>query len=209
MASIGNVLEFVTVGRMTGFTQELLNVWHYRVSDVTGGTTLDGDAQAIANDYAAEWLSTISPGLSTAFSFIGIRMTNLSDPDEFAEATFTTPVVGATGGDYLPPFYTWGIELKRASRSTRNGRKALSGVAESNVSSGAPTSAAVTFFNSVAINAATPLLLDFGSPLKTLDLVPIIVRRGAGFSVLATNEISNGVFKGLTTQNSRKTGRGS
>lgn len=131
-----------------------------------------------------------------------------------ADNNFFTGAVaidGVVAGESLPGFNAFSISLSRSTKETRDGRKRLAGVAESQQSSGTLDGATITLLGIVKDRFTESLTVDGGS------IAPVIVRKTFVDppTVPPTlnppedwiyNPINGGVASTkVTTQNSRKT----
>lgn len=209
MVSSGDILEFRLRSHWETTGDEFLNVIHYLIS-VTGGTpTLDLSGQNIIDDWAGEFTSFLQDITSTEITFDGIDITNLSEPTEIFVGDFTSPFSGGVTGDVLPPFASWAFIKRRATATTRNGQLRLPGVPESLQVNGLATAPAVEDLEAFAdifqlgFSAAATLPQPF-----TATFVLRIVRKDATGALVLSNSISGVEYTRISTQNTRKFGRG-
>lgn len=133
---------------------------------------------------------------------------NLMNPDDYNTLTVATP--GTESGEFLPIFTTWAFEYVRTTRAIQNGRKAIGILSEAAVVSGNAGSGELPGLATLAADLL--LQLVGGTPASTF--APQLWRRPGTYHagvVLAPGQFSdvgNVVYKGVSTQNTRKIGRG-
>jgi hypothetical protein len=182
---------------------DVQNVFVY---EQTAGT---GNAHTLADAFISDVLAGIVNIISSATVFTQIDVVNLEDPADF----WTEPITeaGALGGDFMPPFVAAAFEYVRATRSVSNGRKSFGWIPEDQVNSGFPISGYLTALNLVA----TTLGNNVDDVTTSSSWEPVIWRRpGTYVSGVVTDPglfypISAVVFKRISSQNTRKIGRGS
>jgi len=209
MASDNDILEF----RLRSFWEttgdQFLNVFHYLVTVDTGTMTLAGSGQNIIDDWAGDYTSYLQDIISSEITFSGIDITNLSDPDEIFVGDFTAPFSGGVTGDVLPPFAAWAFIKRRATAVTRNGQMRLAGVPESLQVNGVATAPAVEDLDAfagifqVGFSAAATLPEAFNA-----QFFPRIVRKTPTGGLDVVNGITGVEYTRISTQNTRKFGRG-
>lgn len=206
----GNILEWQLKSTFAAGTEQFLNIFHYEWGSNEPAPGLPTIGQEIIDAYAVDFVAAIQNLISVQVAFYGVKIINLSNPDEFFESDFTTPVAGAVSGDCLPPFASWGFQLNRATRTTRNGYKRFPGVAESSQVNGVATSGAISTANAIAALLGVQQDFVVASP-GTLEfsLSPKIVRKDEAGELVLVNDVISASFKGIGSQNTRKFGRGS
>lgn len=214
-----DLFEVTLVGDYLG--QQVRNVFHYRY---IGDALLDFvGAEEIANSFVSTFFGASGSALrSGVFSdqifYRSLRVKNLFDVGEFTESLFPTPFSGVTTSEGAPPFISVGYRTPWLGGEVRRGMKRFSGVAEAAYDSGVLNSFATAGLNSLRSALGSSLVVDAG------QAVPVIVGRikyttsdGKEAYRLpenlaqATRVGSGTVWEYLprvTTQNSRKVGRG-
>lgn len=183
-----DIYEVVHKGSVQG--QEVLNIYHYR--ELAAGT----NAEDLANAFWVQMHLSIIDILSQQWDGVTITATNISGADDQYIRSIANDSGGQLG-EMLPVWNTASFELVTPSTLMRNGRKAYGPLAEAQSLGGVPSSSAVTAFNTLAQTLSTPIQL---SSTDAWQLV--LYREGAFGNVIA--DVSNVVFKRLSTQNSRK-----
>lgn len=206
MPVVNDLLQFITTTRISGIADVSMNVFYYDLIVLDGPTSLLDAGQAIADNWIAELAAEWSNVIHVAGSITDITINNLSNPLEFFQGTFTTPVGGSVAGEILPIFMAWGFKYNRASKLTRNGAKRISPLSESQLTSSAPDAGTVTALNAFATVLGNTLVVANGVG-DNLTLEPVIVRRAPPLPPIR-NPINGVSFQRVTTQNTRKPGRG-
>lgn len=209
MVADNNILEFRLKSHWETTGDRFLNVFHYLI-DVSGGTpTLAGSGQNIIDDWADDYTSYLQDIISAEITFDGIDITNLTNPEEIFVGDFTSPFSGGVTGDVLPPYAAWAFIKRRATASTRNGQLRLPGVPESLQVNGLATSPALEDLEAfadifqVGFSAAATLPEPF-----TAQFFLRIVRKDETGALDVVNTITGVEYRSLSTQNTRKFGRG-
>lgn len=203
--AIGDIYELIDIQILAG--QQVLNVYHYKqLADPTIGTPI----AALEGAFYTFIQSLAMPAQSTSLAHLGYRVTNLDNPDEFDVLVSTE--TGQVAGDCLPPFCAWAFRLNRATRSVRNGQKRVGGVPEAFQVNGVETAAAEALL--VPLGIAMGAIIT--EPVSGGSFQPRILHKateaGPGGVPPATPRadyaISSGQYTRLSTQNTRKFGRG-
>jgi len=111
-------------------------------------------------------------------------------------------------GEFLPPYVGVGVRLTVSTRTTRPGQKRFWGVLEGDNSDGELESALAALVDTLAAKFSS--MVTLGSPVATGTLDPEIVHlAGVPAAVTAHQDVAGYIINNnLTTQNSRKFGRG-
>lgn len=195
----GDVIQIVD--RQLLQAQRMLNVYFYSVGAVVGDPSL----QAVSDQFVTDVVTPVKALQHSSLTHDGIQIDNLSSAVEFG--LFPITEVGGLAGNVMPVFTAIAVKLLRTTKITRNGSKRFAGINEESIIGGllsisAPTEAALEAAMSIIL-----LVVDGGS---TVDLTPVIVGRDplGGLDLLKLNVIADGDVQGVSTQNSRKLGRG-
>lgn len=178
--------------------QDVLNTYYF---DLING---EGKAQELAEAFTAVWIPQIVTPQNVALTHTEVEVVNLDDPTDFYILTHSSPIPGADSGDVMPPFVAWGFKKARGSVLQRNGSMRLAGVTESLVSDGVATAGALAELNALATVFSGGLSDGSGNTWEQGYLID-------------TDNPQGGTFVGgtlwsytrVTSQNSRKFGRGS
>lgn len=173
---------------------QINNVFHYRQTfGFTGGDIL-------AQEFINEVYPDILPILSNYVTMDEVEWLNYNDDSDFGINNSIANDTGGQAGEVLPTFNAWGFQYNRETRSTRNGAKRFSPIAEADQNFGIPTAAAIARLDTCA--ASLGQFVNLGG---TEIWQPVIARLSAdGSTVLLTNDVKNVTFKRLSSQTSRK-----
>lgn len=193
--AVGDVYRLIDDQTLLG--QDVKNVYYYR-SQIGDGT---------AGLLAAAWLANVLPAVRAIQSvFVShdlIQTENLNDLSDFSLFALTSNNDGVVTGEVLPAFNSWGFKLNRATRETRNGAKRIAGVAEVNNSNGEAQTAFLATLNDAAIAMGDPIVDALSNQYE-----PVIVRLDAEGLPAVVNVVVSAEYVRMTTQNTRKPGRG-
>jgi len=200
-AAAGDLIRITD--KQTYLGQQVLNVYFYRVSDTT---PLIGDyLQTFSDSFQDVVLADVVPLQLAALEHTSLYIENISNGVDILEDTTGFPISGdVETGSGMPPYVSYGFQLVRESRVTRNGYKRFAGVPETFTSNG------VYDGNPTLIAALEDALgSDFQAGIATYA-APVIPKRPIAVPVGTYEyaDISSGLFKGIGTQNTRKFGRG-
>lgn len=211
MAITADKLKIIVRGLI--YNQQWENVQWYRP---TGSAFLTADAGAVAeaywNDVKTLWRNIVPSSAGMTFESVFV-----SEPgDSGAYGEFSVPIgekdgtrSAGVGGQGLQPYAAVGMRLTVANRSTRPGQKRFIGLTEGdNVNGilGADMIAAVE-----ALSVKFDGTITLGSPVATGVLDPIVCRVNRETGEITASQLVTGhvINSNITTQNSRKYGRGS
>lgn len=204
--AVGDVIQIIDV--QTYLLQTVQNVYEFFVYELTGTVTLE--------EIALEWVDTVlTPVRNIQADDINhdyLAVKNLSNGVDIWDETTNLPgVVVSTNPS--PSFVAVGIQLLRSTAITRHGGKRISGISDDNITGNSLVGVALT--NMPALLTALSAELNVVGADGTASLYPVIVGRypqgspNAGEMDLSKlNPIQGAQFKRVTTQNTRKAGRG-
>jgi len=183
----------------TIFDQPFVNVWNYVVYEGEGG---EADALGVAFKIAI--LANLVAIQSVAVEYQYMQVNGERDSTDVATID-CSDYAGLVAGDCLPPYAAWSFMISRSSNQMRHGFKRFPGVAESwqtngEVAAGAPDEAMETLAEQLKVDLELEggLIAPLVVPKRQWHNAPVIP---AEFWVPA-----DVVFKGISTQNSRKFG---
>jgi len=197
--AVGDIFK-VTLGGT--FQQQLcLNVFHY-VRDGVGSVP---DLADFAAAFKSDVVEIVAGMVSNQFVWnrLDIQDVNISGPEYHELGSFQNG--GLTSTDDLPSFCAWSFLMQRTQRVTFHGHKRFAGVPESLQDDGVPNSTAETLAG--IAGAALKGVLTVG----TVDYLPCIystILNGVPRSTPLVNLVKDAVFMGISSQNTRKHGRG-
>lgn len=198
--AINNILQLMW--NQQWFSQVCRNVFHYRVSTLTGVV----EYEEVASRFRAAVTSTYIPLAATNHKTTGQRIDNLTNGLDMFVTEYTE--LGTAAGEAAPPFTAWSAKLIRQTKLTRDGYKRLAGIVESSMQDGVLTSAAVTAYTTWLGNVS-PLNVTGAAGTAVLTL-GILGRNDDGTFDLGRFQIPSSIIvvPRITSQVSRKIGRG-
>lgn len=188
-----------------------LNVFQYEVS----GSIPVGGAVAIAegwwNHVKTTTRALVVAGYGNVFRSVKIRELN-NPTGDFAEFDIPTGEQAGTRSnptqlEAVPPMMAAGARLTVGTRLTRSGQKRFGYLTENDSNGSALQSSYITLF-AAWLNVITANM-TLGAPAALTILDPIVCKKDALGNVVAHQEVVGYVINPyVTTQNSRKIGRG-
>jgi len=173
-----------------------VNVFGYRSNLYYAGDETDGLSQAFRAQLVPELVKVHSSQMSSA----RCEVYNVTNGVGYNDFVYTTPAVGARGGDPLPNFNAWGFQFNRVNTGERNGFKRLGAIAESDTAGDVASTAMLAILNTLATELFDPLqvgVIDTWFP-------EILERKPTGVYPWTSHAIGSVSYKRITTQNSRK-----
>lgn len=207
--TVGSLIDIQL--RYIYLSQQMMNTFSYAVFELAGVPT--------AANYGEAWwnaVKTTTRALQQSGSgdtFISVVVRELNNPTgEYGE--FDIPAGERAGtrsaptqSQQLPAFTAAGARLTVSSRLTRPGQKRVPFLAEEDNVGGVLQTAYKALFQSWLNVITSPFVL--GAPALGVILNPVVTRRDAQGTVLASQDITGYVVNSyVTSQNSRKPGRG-
>lgn len=199
---------------MSSQNQQQMNIWYYTVGEIALGVTAHNIAEAwwahVKTAYRATAVAT-----QAGFKFLSVTIRDDDDPAGDAAAyaipsaeqagTRSTPVGGT---DLMPPYAAATARLHVGTRATRSGSKRFGFLYEADNVHGYLDAGFKGVVEGVLAAAAT--IMTLGAPALLTTLVPVVKGRGASNPPVITYQPITGysVSPYVTTQNSRKFGRG-
>lgn len=197
--------------RMLYQGQVVYNVWQYNTSAGLVGADPAEVGEGWWNHVKSTYRAVATSEHTGLFRSVFVR--NLtSSPQQYGEFTVPTGEQAGTrtssgGSELVPPFVAAGVRLAVGTNATRPGQKRLVGFVEGDNVSGYVNTAAVTAINNLMTVMVAAMVL--GAPVALLTLDPIVVRKDASGTVVASQPIVGYVVNpAFTSQVSRKFGRG-
>lgn len=194
--AIGEHYEVKTVFSYLGVVA--MNRYYYSQISTDDPTT---------EDLANAWIEDVYPSVkaiqSSEAALVQVVCINLDNPVDFYE-TAVTGAVGDRSANGSPPFTSWTYTLFRNDRTFRPGRKAYVGVAEDDIQNGQPVAGIVAALDAVA-DALGANIAPTGFPGV---FRPRLLRYVPGVGVVDSCGITGAAFRAVSTQNTRKFGRG-
>jgi len=208
MVSNNDILQLTLEGVYDNPGNQIRNVFQYEVHiDAPFSLLLYG--QELIDEWFADFTPFMQDITNVIVGYQSMSVVNLSDPLQIYEAPFTVQANGGVTGDCLPPYASWAFQLRRTTAATRNGAKRFAGVSESQQINGEPTAGAALSLQSMASWLGNPstLTLDNGVEID-VEIQPVICRKDNTGALIASQFVSSAQPRGVSTQNTRKFGRG-
>lgn len=181
-------------------SQQVRNVFWYRNEN-----DLTGEGAALASEFADVMIDAWTDFTSQDLAINNIRVVEFGT--ENPDAVQAVNDAGDVAGDRMPVFVAAVVRLNRATKSTRDGWKRFAGIPATDVADGVLSGTTLTNFQAFAA-----LLDDDLAPTGAGIFEPIIVNRASiddGQLPVTYSTISSpGARSRLSTQNTRKVGRG-
>jgi len=205
--NVGDVLQLID--QQTFLGQQLLNVYFYEVAESDPDVTLE----MIAQQFELDVIPLVKMMQSEVLMHTSILISNLTNGIDIWEEPVNVAGYDDTN-DPLASFYSFGFRLVRSTALTRHGSKRIGGVTEGMVDGNTLASLYVTVVNDLGAQLAEPLVAEG----TTADFVvnPVIVGRFPSTSstpgaldLSKINPVASAQFIRVTTQTTRRAGRGS
>lgn len=179
-------------------SQGCLNVYHYKQIAGTAGS---------ASDLLTPFIEFIIPDIlalqMAQLTHVAFTCVNLDDLDDYAIVTPAPALAGTlSAGDPEPSYIALEFQFIRSTRASRHGWKRIAGVSENGVSGNDITGTYPTAVNTAATAMFSNVIGAGGT------YTPVIVRRNIVPALSVDFPVADVVFKRLSTQNTRKAGRG-
>lgn len=203
MPTTGDVFRITMCAELFG--QDVCNVFHYIVAAWTGNVSLED----VIDDFVTTVVTPVKAMQSSSLVYTMISIADAMSPEVYFEKPYTS-AGGATSTPSLPSYAAVGFKLVRTDRTTRNGFKRFAGVIEGDVTANALTNPNLSGWTAIETALAADLTVS-GSGGGAATLAPAIVRMSPldPYQVSEVNLVSSAeVNANVTTQNSRKVGRG-
>lgn len=201
-------------------SQQCVNTFTYE--QTAAGTPDMNYAVNLAQAFETSVLAVDSPLRQAQFSvnnlITGLRVQNLFDPTDYTEVLYSPVLAGTGGGDYFSPFISVSFRTQWLGGVVRRGFKRFQGVLETVSTNGTLTPAAITQLEPLG-DKLSEVVAHLGA-----EFSPCVVKRiketdpitGKVTYRLPENPTESVSVTGLvyvlqpelTTQNSRKIGRG-
>lgn len=205
---VGRIYRATWKQEMLG--QQVLNVQYYRCESADVTATMEDVGDALGG----WWLTNLAPYLSKVLL---LKETLLEDAvnDVNFVLTAETYVGDDDATSPLPPFMAWHIQQVRTTKTTRHGGKRFAGINEGHINSGVPA-ISNAYIEGMETFAGSNLVAS-GTSGHDYVLAPVIIGRDKVIEDGKTkyvpdytnyNYVKQAVFKGISTQRTRKPGRG-
>lgn len=225
--TVNDILMFIVFGTYAG--QRWENTYAYRVTAITG-ILGEGEFASVVESWLDTYLINIfnpyASHFSAGLSVEGARGENLFNVGAIGAFSLISPIHGTNGTEPAPPQQAYGWSTPSLRRGMNAGQRRMPGCVTELVGDyGMLTPAAVTGLNNQGGVMGDDMVLSFGVGENEVTIRPVIVKRvreGAGTpedpyeyrlprtqSEAISYRANNWTTKSyVTTQNSRKYGRG-
>lgn len=191
---------------MVGVEGDLLNVYYFRVTGVTGSPILNESGVGLESWYVDDFGGIISTVQVTTLTHQSILVESIENwATEFIDLPILPTLAGQVGGDPMPTSVAWSFNYGRVLRTTRNGRKSIPGVPETQTAGNEPTGAALLLLNQVAVYLGQGWTID-NQDGSGWAMSPVIAKTPVPPATLPSvyNNVSAVSFRGIGTMNTRK-----
>jgi hypothetical protein len=204
MPTIGDLVKITSCSNI--LSQDACNVFYYLVAAWTGNLTI---LEAL-EQWQEQVATPIAGQLAQDLDIGELSWNNVDSPAE--SGSISGGFYGTAAEGPVSAFTAVSVRLFGTTAVTRSGWKRIAGVVESSVASGVISPTVLAIFQdwadeSIVIPLTAPLS---GTP--DMVLIPVVVGRNTDGSLntAAVNPLASAVVQNLmTTQNTRKVGRGS
>lgn len=202
MALLGDVFQILFEQELLG--QVIRNVFGYVVSVADPAATPEDVADRMIVEIGNVYLLLQTGDVNN----VQITVNNLDDATEFIEKGWTGVGGDGTAGPVLPSYVAAGFKFLRGDTDTRNGSKRLAGIGEDRVTDNDWTS----FDSAAALTTEDAFAATVFITPTSMEMEPIIIGRDPITGLPDTGRIAPIIEAqaqpNITTQNSRKAGRG-
>lgn len=225
--TVNDILMFIVHGLIN--SQVWQSTLFFRITAQVG-TMAEGEFNTLVESFGAAFLDNVIIAgtnlFSNAMTFEGVRGENLFNVAAIGAFEYDPAPIGGALGTPTAQFDSWQFSTPSQRRGMNPGKRRYPGVTEPLVGSfGAADAVAITAGGVIADWFNLDLDLDYGDGSKSVTLRPVIVKRvreGDGtpespYEYRLPRTAAEGVtyrangwtfVPTITTQNSRKTGRG-
>lgn len=203
---VGDILQITDV--QTYLSQVCLNVYFYRVTLAQAQVEYDDVRSCFQSDMQASVLGF----QADAVQHYQVAIRNLTNGIDVVE--FATNSYGGNAGEGMPSFVAYGFRLYRTNASTRHGQKRFVGCMEAHIQNNAPVAGILATLTACATALKSKITYP-GGATDQFEAEPVIVGRfpeshpDHGKLDLATiNPVANATFVRVTSQTTRRVGRG-
>src|SRR5215813_4429139 len=198
--AVGDIYKIEAFGVMDGV--QIINSYHYVRDGSSGVPTF----ATIAEDFRSKVIDKVRAITVNQMVWNNLVLTDVDPTGAGFDDVFGSPEGGNVTDEALPPYSCWSFLLARTNRTTFNGHKRFAGVPETWQADGVISAGHTTAIGNLA-TALGQSITDGTLVYKPCILSTIL--NGVPRTTPLVNLVSGVQFKGITTQNTRKYGRGS
>lgn len=204
--AVGQHLRVTVTQRLLGVDADLLNVFYYQITGITGSPVLNESGVGLEAWWRDEVGGKIASVQVTSLVHQKILVESMENwATEFIEIPLSPAMTGSAPGDPAPTSVAWSFKYNRELRITRHGRKSIPGVPEGFTAGNSATPSALPLLVDVAV------YLGQGWTIDNLDgsgwvMGPRIAKTPVPPATLPSvyNGITAVSYRGIGTQNTRK-----
>lgn len=206
MVAVGDHIRVTARQSIVNVEAELLNVYYYRVTGVTGSPIINDSGVGLETWYTEEVGGVIAQVQVTTLVHQSILVESMENwATEFLDLPINPVLAGTAPGDAAPSSIAWSFTYGRVLRTTRNGRKSIPGVPEGFTVGNEPTPSAMPLLINVAVALGSGWTIDNGDG-SGWSMSPVIAKTPVPPATRPTvyNNVSAVSFRGIGTMNTRK-----
>lgn len=203
--SAGNIIQITM--RTTFASQQALNVFHYAI--ITPQSEFN--PETVCDAFVTDELAVLMPQLSSQVVLTGVEYKDLTNGLDIYEKAYS--VNGGQSGDALPPFAAYAFRFNRSTALTRHGQKRFWGIPESHQANGTAISSQIPYLTEIA-DTFNGDLQETAQSSRNFVANPVIVGRTLNaqnvyeLDLTKINPVASVAYVRISTQNTRKIGRG-
>lgn len=193
--------------------QLLMNVYYFRLLAIPTVDSEPNEEQELLAAFQTQHSAAIALEQHTSLKHTLLRYDNLTNGIDFAERV--VDIDGSISGDAEPSFVAFNYVMRRSTGLTRNGSKRIGGLSENSVVGNLPN---LTGIRLEALGAAIGRGINAPVMGGTLWAEPVIVGRTQAIpgdpsspyelDLSKINVVAGATFTAVSTQRTRKAGRG-
>lgn len=201
----GDLVRVVVQQRFIETNEQMLNVFHYQVTDVEGTWTDPADFAQFAAEVLIGMQEVVGVFQTTEIAYDSATFTNLTNGLEFGVYIPPVDLFGVVTPPTEPLHVAISFKLNRSTLATRNGSKRFGGIADSLITDATGQGiAGLTQTATLEAWLAEPFEVVVGGGNEA-TAIPVILRTAAtGVPPTVFNPIASAQFRGVGSQNSRK-----
>lgn len=206
--SVGDIIQITDVQNF--LSQMILNVYFYKVNALEPLA----DYGDVSTAFVTGVMEEVESIQHSSLIHTSIIMRNLTNGLDIFEESLTGHIGEITTGEALPSIVAAGYRMVRSTALTRHGAKRIAGMAEGYVNGNLPASGFTGSFTTIA-HVFSDVISVTGTVDHDLSLQPVIVGRvpsgephAGELDLTRVNPISGAQFVRLTSQVTRRAGRG-
>jgi len=208
MIAANDILQILDVQTCLG--ERMLNVYFYRVNALEGAA----DYGDVSTAFVTGVMEEVEAVQFTGTVHTSVIISNLTNGLDIFESALTGHIGEFATTEASPSLVALGFRLLRATALTRHGAKRIGGIAEGVTQGNSVVGGSVGICNTIA-NAMAANIAVTGTVDHDISLSPVIVGRipvgdpgAGGLDLSRVNSVAGGQFIRVTSQVTRRAGRG-